>query len=271
MKRKIRFSEMGRRALKWIPNTLTLCNSLCGFFAILYLLRSYEVTQNAGSAGKVFTVVAVMIFSAMVFDAMDGLAARALNAASMHGIQMDSLSDMVTFGVAPAVLVSVLTTCMSDWKLCGMRAAVVYGCSAVYLGGAALRLATYNVYAITGTKKNPNLFSGLPSPGAAAALCVLIFVQQPFESFWRAYPLFFPCYAAVLGLLMVSTIPYVHAGKFLMSVRRNRKRMILVVILAAVIAVFRAPGLAGIVTAYVLSGPIGALWNKIFGKKECEA
>ena len=273
MKARIKFSEVGKRLLKWVPNSLTLCNSLCGFVAILYTLHAheykYEALVGGGSGMQVFNTVAILIFSAMIFDAMDGFAARILNAASMHGIQMDSLSDMVTFGVAPAVLVVELTNFMYGWKVDGGMTAALYVCGGIYLGGAALRLATYNVAAMDGSKKNPNWFSGMPSPGAAAALCVLVFLMPRCGEFFRNYPLILPIYAALLGFLMVSKVPYLHAGRFLTTIRHNRKRLICALALVAAVIIFRLPGLAVIVTLYVLSGP--ALWiYSLVSKKEVQ-
>ena len=271
MKARIKFSEVGRRLLKWIPNSLTLCNSLCGFAAILYTLHAHEYRfdsiVNSGSAMSVFNTVAVLIFSAMIFDAMDGVAARLLNAASMHGIQMDSLSDMVTFGVAPAVLVVVLTNFLYAWHISSGVTVLLYICGAVYLGGAALRLATYNVAAMDeNSRKNPNWFSGMPSPGAAAALCVVVFLMPRFGSFFKEYPLILPLYAALLGALMVSKVPYLHAGRFLMTIRHNRKRLIATLLLLLAVIIFRLPGLAVIVTLYVLSGPVIGIYNLVTKK-----
>jgi CDP-diacylglycerol--serine O-phosphatidyltransferase len=218
----------------------------------------------------VFNVVAILIFSAMIFDAMDGVAARVLNAASMHGIQMDSLSDMVTFGVAPAVLVVVLTQFLYSWNVGTGLTALLYACGCIYLGGAALRLATYNVAAMEeNSKKNPNWFSGMPSPGAAAALCVVVFLMPRWGGFFSSYPLILPLYAAFLGALMVSKVPYLHAGRFLMTIRHNRRRLIAVLLLLAAVIIFRLPGLAVIVTLYVLSGPVIGIY-KIVSKKELQ-
>ncbi|MBQ7695269.1 MAG: CDP-alcohol phosphatidyltransferase family protein [Lentisphaeria bacterium] len=271
MRAKIKFSELGRRMLKWIPNALTLCNSLCGFAAILCSFRAFETRLGgggclgAGADMKWFFVAAFLIFCAMIFDAMDGLAARLLNAASLHGIQMDSLSDMVTFGVAPAVLVVMVTESLYNWH--AAHPVFVYACSAIYLGGAALRLATYNVAAMNNDgKKNPNWFSGMPSPGAAAALCVVIFVMPGFRDFFKAYPLILPVYAGLLGILMVSGIPYLHAGRFLMSVKRNPRRLILLVLVILAAAVFRYNGVAAVVTLYVLSGPVTGIYNLLSRK-----
>ena len=272
MIRKIKFSEVFRRVLKWVPNSLTLCNSLCGFAAILYTLHAHKYSVDSlirsSQAMEVFNVVAILIFSAMIFDALDGVAARLLNAASMHGIQMDSLSDMVTFGVAPAVLVVVLTQFLCGWSIgCG-SAALLYICGGIYLGGAALRLATYNVAAMEeNSKKNPNWFSGMPSPGAAAALCVVVFLIPHCGGFFSEYPLILPLYAAFLGALMVSKIPYLHAGRFFMSVRHNRKRLIAVLALLAAVIIFGLTGLAVIVTLYVLSGPVIGIYHLATEKK----
>ena len=117
MKQRFRELIKTNRWLKCVPNSLTLCNSLCGFAAILYTLRAYERFYNSSNALSVFATSAVLICCAMIFDAFDGFAARLFNAASMHGIQMDSLADMVTFGVAPATLVAIMTHSLRDWDL----------------------------------------------------------------------------------------------------------------------------------------------------------
>src|SRR5574344_1212377 len=102
MKQRFRDLLRNQRWLKFVPNSLTLCNSLCGFASILCTIRAYE--ERDGEVMEIFAISAVVICCAMIFDALDGFAARIFNAASMHGLQMDSLSDMVTFGVAPATL-----------------------------------------------------------------------------------------------------------------------------------------------------------------------
>ncbi|MCQ2352919.1 MAG: CDP-alcohol phosphatidyltransferase family protein [Victivallaceae bacterium] len=254
-----KYLEFPRRIVKSIPNMLTLCNSLCGFAAILYTLRAYGQPPDVQT--RIFTVSAIMIFCAMVFDAFDGLAARLLHAGSMHGLQMDSLSDMVTFGVAPAVLVSVMTHAMSGHTLIPRQEFMVYALAAIYLGGAALRLATYNIKAMfPGTEEeNHDFFCGLPSPGAAAAICVAVFFASTFdlgESGLRNVAFGLPIYAAVLGLLMVSKFPYPHAGRMIFSMRKSRWKMLLFIALVIVWSVFKTPGLFLIVTGYILSGPV---------------
>ena len=260
--KKISFSNWAKKHLKFLPNTLTIFNSVCGFLAIIYTLRAYESESNM----NVFCISAVMIFSAMIFDALDGLAARLLDAASVKGIQMDSLSDMVTFGVAPATLVEIMTHSLREWDLNRTQEIIVYALCSIYIGCAALRLATYNVIAMSGEKKNSNYFSGLPSPGAAAALCVMVFFATDTQIPVKYFALILPVYAAVLGLLMVSTIPYIHAGRWIFSMWKNRIKFAFFVFLLIIIAIFRLNGLVFIVTGYIISGPLAALFAKF--KKE---
>ncbi|MDD3886268.1 MAG: CDP-alcohol phosphatidyltransferase family protein [Victivallaceae bacterium] len=259
MKKRLRDILPLSRCLKWVPNSLTLCNSLCGFAAILCTLRVYERDTNQIS---VFIVSAAVICFAMVFDALDGFAARIFNAASMHGLQMDSLSDMVTFGVAPAALVAIMTHCLRDTPMNRPQELLVYVLCSIYLGCAALRLATYNVHAML-EKKGGESFHGLPTPGGAAAIAALVFFAGAHEVAVEKMALYLPFYAAVLGLLMVSPIPYTHMGKWLTSVHRNRKRGFALIAMLVIVAVFQVDGVAALVTLYIFSGPAMALWHLI--------
>ena len=273
------------KILKIVPNSLTIGNSLCGFIAILYTLHAYDTSRDFRAMLLVFVISSGMIFTAMIFDALDGLAARAFHAGSMTGIQMDSLADMVTFGVAPATMVAVLTNNLlrefRSWQL-----VMVYALCSIYLGCAALRLAIYNVKAITEHKSSKS-FSGLPSPGGAAAICVTIFfvytlsTKENSHDVLRRLALILPGYAAVLGLLMVSNIPYLHIGKWLISMLASRNKRFVFALLAivAILCMINAPkitlyvlinALAVIVTCYILSGPLSLLLprkvrQRIFG------
>ena len=222
------------RWLKFIPNTLTLCNSLCGYAAIIITLQAYK--SSGDQQATIFAWGAGMIFFAMVFDMFDGFTARLLHTSSLHGIQMDSLADMTTFGVAPATLVAVMAhnnmhpngedalfrEFIPICILCG-----------IYLGCTALRLATYNVHAMY-EKKSGDVFTGLPSPGAAAALCTIILysaTEEKGSDSLREHFRYLPTYAMVLGFLMVSQVPYPHFGKYLVSALHNKKRAFVVAFL----------------------------------------
>ena len=265
MKQHFRDLLARNRWLKWVPNALTLGNSLCGFAAILYTLQVYEkMMYRDGAAGieKIFAISAVMILCAMIFDAFDGYAARLLNAASIHGIQMDSLADMVTFGVAPATVVAVMAHALNSLR--PSQFIVVWCLCAVYLGCAALRLAKYNVHAML-EKKSSEKFSGLPSPGAAAAICsVIIFyaVEGEKHSMNRLVS-FLPYYAAVLGLLMVSEIPYQHFGKWIFSIPRYKKRLLIVSIVLIAACYETAWTALILINGYVIWAPLATIAAKL--------
>lgn len=231
MKQKFKNLLAHNRWIKAIPNSLTLCNSLCGFASILITLQAYKYAEDPKKTSVVFAWSAGMILFAMIFDALDGFVARILNAASMHGLQMDSLSDMVTFGVAPATLVAVMAHNMRHLETPREFIPICILC-AVYLGCAALRLATYNVHAIL-ERKSSEKFSGLPSPGAAAAICSLVIFTAFREGKMEHVIRYLPLYAALLGILMVSPIPYVHIAKWFVSIKRNRKRLFFLMFLLA--------------------------------------
>ncbi len=246
--RRSRFRDFVERNrwLKAVPNTLTVCNSLCGFLAILNTLQVYNKHVKVE---QVFIVSSCMILGAMIFDALDGFAARIFNAASLKGIQMDSLADMVTFGVAPAVLVAVMAHKYS-LTIYGYPMAWIF--CAVYLAGAAHRLARYNVMTMI-EKKSGHMFTGLPTPGGAAAICSLVFLVcsnkwDPKHQFVRILPF----YACILGLLFVSNIKYQHFGKWLPTVRRNKLRLALLIVIVLFIILYPSIGVAVVVNAYVL-------------------
>ncbi|MBO4649222.1 MAG: CDP-alcohol phosphatidyltransferase family protein [Lentisphaeria bacterium] len=265
MKQKFREMLVRNGWLKWVPNALTLGNALCGFAAILYTLQVYENSATDMGKIKIFAVSSLMILGAMIFDAFDGYAARLLNAASLHGIQMDSLADMVTFGVAPATVVAVMAHAL--YQLRPRQFILVWCLCAVYLGCAALRLAKYNVHAML-EKKSSEKFSGLPSPGAAAALCSIIIFYAVEDGPDRLIILerlisFLPYYAAVLGLLMVSEIQYQHFGKWIFSIPRHKKRLLIVVIVLG--AACYEPALVALVliNGYIIWAPLAALAVKL--------
>jgi CDP-diacylglycerol--serine O-phosphatidyltransferase len=167
---------------------------------------------------------------------------------------------MVTFGVAPAVLVAVMAHHMR--VMSNTNYLIVCGLAAVYLGGAALRLATYNVHAML-EKKSSDKFAGLPSPGGAAAICsIVIFCDADVDAV-HYLSMILPTYAAVLGLLMVSSIPYIHVGKWLFSIKRNKRRLIIFLIVFLLVFIFRLAALVTLINIYVLSGPAIALWDRI--------
>lgn len=255
-------TSAAKRKLRWLPNTLTLCNSWCGFASILWTLSVYEraaiTGANQSQTYDILAVSALIILGAMIFDVLDGFAARMLNATSMHGLQMDSLSDMVTFGVAPAVLMAVMTHWLQG-KQTTVQLLVTYLLCSIYVGCTALRLATYNVKAME-ESGGDNVFHGLPSPGAAAAIVSLVLAMRVFDRDLSNLALVLPIYAAFLGFLMVSALPYRHIGKWLLSKQGNQPlKIMILIIMLFLVGIFREYAIFGIITLYILSGPAEAL------------
>lgn len=230
-----------------LPAAATLGNLICGFLAIFCCLLSVraEYADFFAVQPRVFhprleqlfpthiAAGAYLIVLAMVFDALDGRLARMTRRTSEFGAQLDSLSDIVSFGVAPVVLfitlllrpaaggdVNVPDVSRLQFRL-GMLATVVY------LSGAAIRLARYNAENIR-TEAAQKAFCGLPSPGAAAAVVALLALHEHLRyTGFTLWGVNWPCVsrwviaatAFSVGLLMVSRIDYVHV--FNVYVRRK--------------------------------------------------
>jgi CDP-diacylglycerol--serine O-phosphatidyltransferase len=173
-----------RKGIYLLPNILTTGALFGGFYAVL-----------SGFSGQ-YEWAAMAIFAAMVFDGLDGRVARMTNTQSDFGVQYDSLSDMVSFGVAPAVLAY-------GWGVSSLGK-VGWAATFVYASCAALRLARFNVQASVSDGK---VFTGLPSPVAAALVAGLVWSAQDIQpSLWLSVT--GALVTASAGLLMVSNFKY---------------------------------------------------------------
>ncbi len=177
--------NLRRRGIYLLPNLLTTAALFAGFYAIVQAMN-----------GK-FEYAAVAIFIAMVLDGLDGRVARLTHTQSEFGAQYDSLSDMVSFGVAPALL-------MYEWAF---RDLGKWGWFAafIYCAGTALRLARFNANIEIVDKR---FFQGLPSPAAAALIAGFVWVMLDFgfkghELRWVAVAL-----TVFAGLSMVNNLPF---------------------------------------------------------------
>ena len=176
-----------------LPNLFTVSSIFCGV---------YSITLSAGEpTGDNFYRAAVAIFFGSFFDAFDGRVARLTRTQSDFGVELDSLADVVTFGVAPAILVY-------KWALAGMGIPGIAIC-AIYAACGAIRLARFNVIAHTesGTQR---FFVGLPIPLAAGMLVALVIalnnLEAPVAEAVGLWPI--ATLVLVLAFLMVSTIRY---------------------------------------------------------------
>ncbi len=230
--------ELRRRGIYVLPNLLTTAALFAGFYAIVQAMT-----------GR-FEYAAVAIFIAMVFDGLDGRVARMTRTQSAFGAEYDSLSDMVSFGAAPALVVF-------EWALKGMGK---WGWIAafVYCAGAALRLARFNTNIGIVDKR---WFQGLPSPAAAALVAGFVWIINDLDIAgetvrWYAFAL-----TLFAGLTMVSTVRY-WSGKDI-NLRRSVPFMAVpAIVLGYALVSSYPPGvLFALFLAYALSGYAMLAWE----------
>lgn len=270
-----------KKGLYLIPSLFTTANILMGFFAITSALRAFQMiglgTPEAfARATQLFDGAAMFIGWAFVFDALDGRIARMTKTTTEIGVQFDSIADVVTFGIAPAVLAY-------SW---GYGSAFREGTdlhnlgwflSFMFLMCGAFRLARFNVQATRprvlaeGTPKvDKKNFVGLPIPAAAALIAAIIhFAPTPIIKYGaeraQLYGGLLMVLVAVLGALMVSTLRY-SSFKSVGTRRRSTRMMILLIgAVGMLVWLYSRYALLAIVTAYVLQGivfRIGALFRR---------
>ncbi|MEM9414435.1 MAG: CDP-alcohol phosphatidyltransferase family protein [Planctomycetota bacterium] len=255
-----------------LPTMLTLGNVLCGFVAVFFASRS-PAEADLPFDWTPLTFAAGFIFIGMVFDALDGRVARLTNSTSELGEQLDSMADMVTFGVAPAFIAVQLVGAgvpyiSSDADGMFGRLTLVIGC--VYVACAALRLARYTVEARAKRAADPNIFSGLPSPGAAGTIAALALLHQhvffggsAIEADWLDNAAAVGMVAVLLltALAMVSKLPYTHVMNRYIRDRAKVGTVAAYAIVGLLLMIAPQWSLAFGFTAYALSAPVGWVWR----------
>jgi CDP-diacylglycerol--serine O-phosphatidyltransferase len=230
-----------RKGVYILPNLFTTGNLFCGFWAIISVFQ------------EKFFFAAVAILLASAFDILDGKVARLSGATSKFGVQYDSLADLVSFGIAPAVLA--FSWALRPYGRFGWLAAFLF----VVCG--ALRLARFNVQSTSGEIK---YFKGLPIPAAASmiALTILLYLRL-IETGW-VKDIIILIMIWVLAFLMVSNIRYFSLKELDLSKRKPFSLFIFVILSMIVIIMEPTLMLFGFVLLYVFSGPVNMLlaWHK---------
>jgi CDP-diacylglycerol--serine O-phosphatidyltransferase len=214
-----------------------------GFYAVV-----------SGMHGR-FEEATIAILVAMIMDILDGRVARLTNAQSAFGAEYDSLSDMVSFGVAPALV-------MFSWALSSLGK-FGWAVAFVYVAAAAVRLARFNTMAESADKR---YFTGLASPGAAATLACTIWLCSSFGLVGEELPVALAVAVAILtalvGLLMVSNFKY-HSFKGVALKGRVPMAVLIVAILIFSLIVIDPPAvLLTLLLIYVISGPLASMKRK---------
>ncbi|TQF00949.1 MAG: CDP-diacylglycerol--serine O-phosphatidyltransferase [Spiribacter salinus] len=229
-----------RRGIYLLPNLITTLALFFGFYAV--------VSAQAGA----YELAAIAIFVAMVMDGLDGRVARLTNTQSDFGVQYDSIADMVSFGVAPALVI--YSWALADlgelgevWNKLGWLGAFIYTAC------AGLRLSRFNTQVGVADKR---YFQGLPSPAAAATLAGLVWAGDRLE--FGGWPAGIPALVITLvaGILMVSNVRYDSFKELDFRYRVPFVVMVLGVLGVALMSVHPPTVLFAMAVTYMGSGPV---------------
>jgi CDP-diacylglycerol--serine O-phosphatidyltransferase len=224
-----------------LPNLFTTGNLFCGFWAIVSVFQ------------EKYYYAAIAILLATVFDILDGKVARLSGSTSKFGVQYDSLADLISFGIAPALLA--YSWALRPYGRFGWLAAFLF----VVCG--ALRLARFNIMSAAGDTK---YFKGLPIPAAASviALTILLYLRLVETGWIKDIVILVMIY--VLAFLMVSSIRYFSFKELNLAKRKPFGIFMFVVLSLIVIVMEPVIVLSGFIFFYVLSGPVRMVmaWQK---------
>ena len=213
------------------PNMVTSGNLLCGMFSLMLAMGGRPVPA------------AWLVFFAVIFDGLDGKIARMLGGGSQFGLEFDSLADLVSFGVAPAIL-------MYQVSLKGFGGLVGAAAACFFALCVALRLARFNVVHV------PGPFQGLPCPAGGLFVSSFVLAGLSLPTPLMAIIL------TVVGLLMISSIPYANLKKLTRRSADRRKCLLLLSLLVASFAVLRGAAPLFLFALYILSGLIRFDWGR---------
>lgn len=222
---------------KHIPNLITLCNLLCGVFAVIIAI----------SGILPFEIAAILIFAGAVFDFFDGFAARILKANSDIGKQLDSLSDLITFGFAPAALLSsviqhiLFGTVVADVESVVWQEYVLFLTPFIIVPFSALRLAKFNV-----DPRQSHTFIGLPTPANALFFASIIFYPE-------LSPILLVFLSVAFSLLLVSEIPMFSLKFKTFALNDNKFRYSFLTFSVIILLIFQLLALPFVILLYILT------------------
>jgi CDP-diacylglycerol---serine O-phosphatidyltransferase len=275
------------RSIHLLPSMATLGNAICGFAAIYIAGWSYDApdpwTQALLRAATPYEWAAYLIFIAMIFDGLDGRLARFTRHTTDFGGQLDSMADVVSFGIAPAILMlqyaRVTVQALPDMPFVVTR--TIWAIGAVYASCAAIRLARFNVSNQHGEQHHFS-FLGMPSPGAAGVVAAMVLMDEAAfcryrEMYnnveygwqlttikWIGYTVSYaiPVMTLLAGLLMVSTIRYPHIVNRFLKGKKSVGRLVIMLIIGGVTLALYKYALAIAMLIYIFWGLGGAVMSR---------
>lgn len=230
-----------RKSVYLLPNLLTSASLFCGFYSMV------------ATIDRRFVYAAIAVFLSAVFDALDGRVARMTGSTSRFGVEYDSLSDVIAFGVAPGLLVYM-------WALKGYGR---FGWLAAFLFVAcgALRLARFNIQVDTIQKK---YFLGLPIPAAASCIAASVLFSSKIGGYGEWRHVVMPIMVYALAFLMVSDIRYFSLKDLTYLKTKPFKSSVAAVLLFVIVLIEPSITLFVMTVGYMVSGPI---YRVVKGKK----
>ncbi len=229
-----------RRGVYLLPSLFTMANMFCGYACIVFAMRSE------------FATAAPFIGAAIVLDMLDGRIARLTGATSDFGVEFDSLADVISFGVAPSILVFA-------WGLYPLEN-LGWAAAFIFTAAAAVRLARFNIQ--VGATHDKRYFVGMPSPAAAGVLAATVFAYPAgIHTYTEALPVL--AMVIVPALLMVSTIRFRSFKTFDLQARRSYAVLFLFAVGLALLASHPEIILMALAYTYLASGVIGMAWQRL--------
>lgn len=231
--------KMSQRGIYLLPNLLTTAALFAGFYSIVAAMKGY------------FDTAAIAIFVAMIADGLDGRVARLTNTQTPFGAQYDSLSDMVAFGIAPALVIY-------SWSLFHLGK-LGWLAAFLYTAGTALRLARFNTQVSDSGDRSD--FQGLPCPSAAGIIAATVWLGSTYNVGGPILSIPVAILTVMVAVLMVSTIRYSSFKKVDFKGRVPFITVVLAVFIIAAIACQPPEVLFTLFFLYILSGPVMTLWQ----------
>jgi CDP-diacylglycerol--serine O-phosphatidyltransferase len=236
-----------RRGVYLLPSLFTMANMFCGYACIVYSMRGEFATS------------APFIGFAIVLDMLDGRIARLTGSTSAFGVEFDSLADVISFGVAPAIL-------SFSWGLQPLGR-LGWAAGFLFVAAAAVRLARFNIQSGSVDKR---YFVGMPSPAAAGVPAATVFAYPyAFQSYAEALPVL--AMVIIPALLMVSTIRFRSFKTFDLQTRRGYPALFLVALGLALLASHPQLVLVALAYTYLASAFIGMAWSRFHRTGDAEA
>ena len=230
--------ERLRRGIYVLPNIFTSLNLFCGFYAVI------------ASINDKFVAASIAIIIGIMFDIMDGKIARATNTNSKFGIEYDSLADLISFGLAPGIMIYL-------WALRPLGR-IGWLAAFLFMACGALRLARFNSQ--VGNISSDH-FVGLPIPSGAGMLATTVLFCHKFGMAGKINPIFIMVLLYILSFLMVSTIKYNSFKKPELFRKMNFNVLVAVILILIFIAAQPSVALFVLGLTYVISGPLITLRN----------